>query len=398
MQQGRELKKGAILTGLIMATVTAMMSTHLYTPSMPHLTEYFHTTPAVVKLSLSLNALAFGLMQLIYGPASDRFGRRPVMLVGMTGFTVVSLACAAAQSISQLIAIRILQGIFSAAEAVLVYAIIHDLFKGTHRVRAMAVYGMAIALAPATAPIIGGYVHVLFGWRANFLLITFFGTITSIIVWRILPETSAPARVAARPSQIIRDYGNLLTNRQFMNYAIMTGAGSGTILAMITAAPFILISSLSVPTQFYGLFMTGPVLAYMAANIITKKIAGRLEVNVLLRIGLMVSAAGALGLAITVFSGQLSAIWLTVLFSVTTFGMGPVFAIAPMKAIDATDRSTGVASAMVNTIPMVMAGLAAVSLSIFHDGTARPLAATILGLLLIAAGSYAIAARHHNRQ
>ena len=376
-----------------MATVTAMMSTHLYTPSMPHLTAYFHTTPAVVKLSLSLNALAFGFMQLIYGPASDRFGRRPTMLLGMIGFTVVSLACAAAQSISQLITIRVFQGIFSAAEAVLVYAIIHDFFKNTQRVRAMAVYGMAIALAPATAPIVGGYVHVLFGWRANFLLITLFGTLTSLIVWRVLPETSTPNRTAVRPRQIVRDYIHLLANRHFMNYAIMTGAGSGTIMSMVTAAPFILISYLSVPTQYYGLFMTGPVLAYMVSNMLTQKIAGRLQVSLILRAGLIVSAAGAIGLATMVFSGHISSIGLTLLFAATTFGMGPVFAIAPMKAIDATDRPTGVASAMVNTVPMIMAGLAALSLSIFHDGTARPLAGTIIGLLLIAAGSYAVAAR-----
>ncbi|MEN8245639.1 MAG: multidrug effflux MFS transporter [Thermodesulfobacteriota bacterium] len=398
MEQNGGLKKGAILTGLIMATATAMMSTHLYTPSMPHLSTYFNTTPAVVKLSLSLNAMAFGLMQLIYGPASDRFGRRPTMLLGMVGFTVVSLICAAAQSISQLITIRIFQGIFSAAEAVLVYAIIHDFFKGTQRVRAMAIYGMAIALAPATAPIIGGYVHVLFGWRVNFLLITLFGAITSIIIWRFLPETSTPTRAVVRPGRIVRDYLNLLGNRHFMNYAIMTGAGSGTIMAMVTAAPFILISHLSVPTQYYGLFMTGPVLAYMVSNIITQKIAGRLHMNTLLRAGLIIAAIGALGLAAIVFSGHLSTFRLTLLFCVTTFGMGPVFAIAPMRAIDATDRPTGVASAMANTIPMVMGALAAISLSIFHDGTARPLAGTILALLLIAASSILFAARRSARE
>jgi DHA1 family bicyclomycin/chloramphenicol resistance-like MFS transporter len=387
-------RKGAILTGLIMATVTAMMSTHLYTPSMPHLSEYFSTTPAVVKLSLSFNALAFGLMQLIYGPASDRFGRRPTMLLGMAGFTMVSLACAAAQSISQLIAIRIFQGIFSAAEAVLVYAIIHDFFKGNQRVRAMAVYGMAVALAPATAPIIGGYVHVLFGWRANFLLITLFGALTSILIWRVLPETSTPKRDAVRPGRIARDYAILLTNRYFMNYAIMTGAGSGTIFAMVTAAPFILISYLSVPTQYYGLFMTGPVLAYIISNMITQNIAGRVHASVILRTGFVLSAAGALCLAVMVYSGHLSAIGLSLSFSVTTFGMGPVFAIAPMKAIDATDRPTGVASAMVNTIPMVMAALASVSLSVFHDSTDRPLAGTIIGLMVIAAVSNVMAARH----
>jgi len=393
LKKEAELNKGAILTGLIMATVAAMMSTHLYTPSMPHLADYFHTTPAVVKLSLSLNALAFGFLQLIYGPASDRFGRRPVMLIGMVGFTLASLACAAAQSISQLIVIRIFQGIFSAAEAVLVYAIIHDLFEGTNRIRALAIYGMAIAVAPATAPIAGGYIHIWFGWRANFVLISLFGALTSLIIWRMLPETSTPDRSGIHLHRIIKDYGNLLANRYFMNYAIMTGAGSGMIMAIVTAGPFILISYLAVPTQYYGLFMTGPVLSYMVSNIITRKIAGRYDVEILLRTGLIISAVGAAGLAGLVFTGHLSTIGLTLVFALTTFGMAPVFAIAPMKAIDTTDRSTCIASAMVNTIPMVMGGLAAVSLSIFHDGTARPLAGTVLGLLFIAVVSYAITAK-----
>jgi len=377
-----------------MATVAAMMSTHLYTPSMPHIADYFQTTPAIVKLSLSLNVLTFGLMQLIYGPASDRFGRRPVMLVGMTGFTLASLACSLSQSISQLIVIRIVQGFFSAAEAVLVYAIIHDLFKETNRVRALAIYGATIALAPATAPILGGFVHVWLGWRANFLLISLFGAATSLIIWRVLPETSTPDRSRIQFVRIVKDYLNLLTNRHFMNYAVMTGGGSGTIMAMITAGPFILISYLSVPTQYYGLFMTTPVLAYMLSNIITRKIADRYDVAILLKTGLSISALGAVALGALVFSGNISAIGLSLVFCLTTFGMGPVFAIAPMKAIDATDRSTGVASAMVNTVPMVMGAMAAVSLSIFHDGTARPLAGTVLGLFCIAAFSYVLSARH----
>ena len=112
----------AILTALVLASTAAMMSTHLYTPSMPHLVEYFQATAAVVKLSLSLNALAFALLQLIYGPLSDRFGRRPVMLGGMGGFVIFSLFCAFAQSIQQLIGARVMQGMSAAAEAVLVYA------------------------------------------------------------------------------------------------------------------------------------------------------------------------------------------------------------------------------------------------------------------------------------
>lgn len=376
-----------------MATVSAMMSTHLYTPSMPHLSEYFQTTPAVVKLSLSLNALAFGCMQLVYGPLSDRFGRRPIMLLGMAGFTLASLICAAAQSISQLIVMRIGQGIFSAAEAVLVYAIIHDYFEDADMVRALAIYGMAVALAPATAPIIGGYIHIWLGWRANFIMIAICGGLTALLIWRVLPETSTPKGSAIRIGQIFHDYSNLLKNRHFMNYALMTGTGSGFIMAMVTAGPFILISYLDVPVQYYGLFMLGPVSAYIISNLITRQLVGHFDVVKILKIGMCISAAGAIGLAAMVFGDFISLAGLVSIFSLTTFGLGPVWAIAPMKALNTTDRPTGIASAMINTVPMIMGALAALSLSIFHDNTARPLAGTILGLLLIAVISYLAAAR-----
>jgi len=380
-----------------MATVSAMMSTHLYTPSMPHLSDYFQTTPAMVKLSLSLNALAFGCMQIVYGPLSDRFGRRPIMLLGMVGFSLASLICAAAQSISQLIVMRIGQGIFSAAEAVLVYAIIHDYFEDADMVRALAIYGMAIAVAPATAPIIGGYIHIWLGWRANFILIAICGALTTLLIWRVLPETSTPRGPEIKLGQICRDYGNLLQNRHFMNYALMTGSGSGFIMAMVTSGPFILISYLSVPVQYYGLFMLGPVSTYIISNLITRQLVGRFDVLIILKTGLSISAIGAVSLAVMVFSDNLSLTGLVLIFSLTTFGLGPVWAIAPMKALSTTDRPTGIASAMINTVPMIMGALAALSLSIFHDNTARPLAGTILGLLLIAVISYVAAARKQER-
>jgi len=360
---------------------------------MPYLSDYFQTTPAVVKLSLSLNALAFGCMQIVYGPLSDRFGRRPIMLLGMVGFSGASLICAAAQSISQLIVMRIGQGLFSAAEAVLVYAIIHDYFEDADMVRALAIYGMAVALAPATAPIIGGYIHIWLGWRFNFILIALIGVLTTLLIWRVLPETSTPRGSDIRPSQILRDYGNLIQNGQFMNYAVMTGAGSGFIMAMVTSGPFILISYLGVPVQYYGLFMLGPVSAYIISNLITRQLVGRFDVATILKTGIGIAAIGAISLAVMVFSDHVSIAGLVSIFALMLFGLGPVWAIAPMKALNTTDRPTGIASAMINTVPMIMGALAALSLSIFHDNTARPLAGTILGLLLIAVISYVAAAR-----
>ena len=377
-----------ILTALILASTAAMMSTHLYTPSMPHLVEYFHTTPAVVKLSLSLNALAFAFLQLIYGPLSDRFGRRPIMLVGMAGFIVFSMSCAFAQSIQQLIAARILLGMSAAAEAVLVYAIIHDLFAEADRVRALAIYGMVIALTPAIAPIVGGYVHVWLGWQANFVLISVTGMLALTLIWCLLPESAVPDKNGMQPKLILKDYGKLLANRGFMNYAVMTGAGSGVIMAFVTAGPFILISYFKVATEHYGLYFVMPVFSFIVANMITRQVAGKMNIEMLLRLGLMIAAIGTIGITGLIFSSAQGPLSLILVFSVTTFGLGPVFAIAPMQALDATDSPTGVASAMVNMIPMLMGGLASISLSIFHDGTSRPLAMTILGLTCTAGVAY----------
>ena len=132
---------------------------------------------------------------------------------------------------------------------------------------------------------------------------------------------------------------------------------------------------------------------FIVANVVTRQVAGKHNIETLLRLGLMTAAIGIVGIAGLAFSSALGPLRLVLAFSVTTFGLGPVFAIAPMRALDTTDSPAGVASAMLNTLPMLMGGAASINLSVFHDGTSRPLAMTILGLLCIAGLSYWIASQ-----
>jgi len=376
------------LAVLILASATAMMSTHLYTPSLPHLSGYFNTTAEAVKMTMSLHVLAFGLSQLIYGPLSDRFGRRPIMLTGMAGFAIFSLCAAAAQSIGQLITARIMQGMTAGVEAVLVLAIIYDVFEEANRVKALAVWGMAIALTPAVAPIVGGSVHVFWGWRANFILIGVIGALVLFLLWKRLSESKIADRDALLLNQIMQDYRQLLTNRKFINYAIIPGAGLGMIYAFITAGPFILISRFGVATEYYGLYQAALVLNFIVGSWIAKLAAGKIDPENILRLGLLFTAAGAIALIGIVYTGIETTMSLTVVMSLVTFGMGPVFAIAPIRALDSSTSRVGAASAMVNTVQMIIGGLASTSVSVFHDGTSRPLAATVVGLLLLAAVAY----------
>ena len=183
---------GLVVCVLVLTSSVSIMSTDMYTPSLPDLADWFDTTPTRVKLTISLNMLAFGVAQLIHGPLSDRYGRKPVLLVSSLFVVFLSLGCALAQTIDQLIVARILLGLAAAAEAVIGLAIIKDLYNEKEQVKAMALLGMAVAIAPAIGPIIGGYLHVAFGWQSNFYVISAMAFLSMLILSLI--HISEPTR------------------------------------------------------------------------------------------------------------------------------------------------------------------------------------------------------------
>lgn len=370
-----------ILSILVLAGSASIMSTDLYTPSMPHLPAYFDTTANLVKLTISLNLLMYGVAQLFHGPLSDRFGRRPVLLFSILLFTLFSGACAIAETIGQLIVARMLQGFTGAAEAVICLAIFKDMFDEKQQIKAFAIYGMAIAFAPAIAPILGGYIHVLFGWRMNFVLIAAIGLLTTILIWALLPESSKPDPQALQPRRLLGGYAYLITNRQFLIYATMLGVSMGMIYAFVTAAPFILINRFGVPTENFGFYQAIVVTAFFIGSVIAIRVADRWDANKLLNLGLVVMVVGGVGLTALIFIGGLSPASLTVSFSLIAFGLGPIFAVVPAKAMQVSERGAGSAAAMVGAFEMGISGLAAGAISIFHDGTARPMGITIGALV-----------------
>ena len=377
---------------LVAAASASILSTDLYTPSLPHLTEYFETSAETVQLTMSLNLLGFGAAQLIYGPLSDYLGRRPVLLGGMVCFAVVSLVCALAYSIEFLILARALQGIVACAEAVVGLAIIRDIYDEKDSVRVMAAYGMALALAPAVGPLIGGYVHVWFGWRANFFLVTGMVAVVAVLMWQFLPETLAKeSRIGGRPASIAHDYFDLLRQRRFIGYALPIALTFGGLYAFITAAPFVLIERMGVATQHYGLYYAALVLAYFLASLAANRMVDRFGVERLIRIALMIDVAGGAAILLVVFAYETPAA-LTAAVAVGTFGLGFLFATAPVRALAASGAQTGLAAALLGSLEMGIAALAALAVGFFHDGTAWPLALTFGGCNIIAALAYVILA------
>ncbi len=366
-----------VLPILVLIGSGSIMSTDLYAPSLPYLTDHFSTTAELVKLTISLNLIIYGFAQLLYGPISDRFGRRPVFLWSVGLFSVASIACGIAQSIDQLLIARILQGFFAAAEAVVCLAVFKDLFDDNEQIKAFAIYGMAIALTPAIAPILGGYIHVYLGWQYNFFLTAAVGIVSAILIYLLLPESSTPDPHALKILTILQGYARVLNNGQFMLYTFLSAVGLSYIYAFITAAPFILISYFDVPEQQFGYYQAVIVTAYFFGSLMATRLVDSWGSTRVLNFGLCSCVLGAALLVVVIFLDNLSPFILAGGNVLIAFGIGPIFAVSPSRAMSAVSSSVGSAAAVFGSLEIGLSGIIAAMVSVYHDGTAIPYAVVI---------------------
>jgi len=375
-----------VVTILVLASSVSIMSTDMYAPSLPDLADEFSTTPTRVKLTISLNLLAFGLAQLLHGPLSDRFGRRPVLLWSLAGVVLGCMLCVFSQSINQLIAARIFLGFVAAAEAVIGLAIIKDLFNEKQQMKALALLGMVIAIVPAIAPILGGYLHVAFGWESNFVVIAVMAIIAAIVVYFYLPESTEPDQHALNVRRVTRAYAALLGNADFLSHTLVLGVSLGLIFVFVTAAPFILITNFGVSVQHFGYHQAAIVVCFFIGSFVASKLVDHWSADRLLSTGLFLIFSGCVVLIVLILTNHLGPLSLVAAYSIMFFGMGPMFAVAPSHALRSVKTQTGSASAMLSGLEQSLAGLSGVAVSLLHDGTALPMASvtTFLALMLLA--------------
>jgi DHA1 family bicyclomycin/chloramphenicol resistance-like MFS transporter len=360
----------ALLAGI---AALAPFSLQIFLPALPAIQASFAVTSGIVQLTLSLSILANAVANLAYGPLSDHFGRRPVLLVGLAAFIAGSLACALAPSIESLIVARIVQSAGGAAGMVLARAIVRDLYGRERSASIIAYLTMAMVVAPMLAPTVGAVLLDVASWRAIFIVVTGVGV---ALIWPIvvtLAETRPPE--ARRMGGPLSGAGALLRSGTFLAYALQSTFGISIFFSFIAGAPYFMMDVLGRSATEYGLWFILVSAAFMAGNLVAGRFSARIGLDRMVLTGSILGVAGA-GLA---FALLLAGFWMPLaLFGpIMAVGLGNGFAVpnAQAGAVSVEPLLAGTASGIAGFSQMFFAALVSQAVGMLQDGTPYPMAA-----------------------
>jgi len=365
------LRPGTFALTALLAALTAIgpLSTDMYLASLPDIARQLDASTAQVQLTISSYLIGFAVGQIVYGPLSDRHGRKPVLLGAVALYCAASLACALATSIEMLIVARAVQALGGSGGIVLARAIVRDLYSGARAGRELSVMGAVMALAPVLAPIAGGLLQTGLGWRSVFFTLVGVGLIGAGVVWPLLPET-LPARAAepVSPASMLKSYRVVARNPAYLAYLGLASTGFGGLFAWISGTSFVLQNLYGLtPFQFGVAFAVGSV----------ARLVMRLGIDRTLGIGAGAMAAGGLGMVMAVALGLTSAASLVLPMALYLAGLGMVLPQAIAGAMTPFPERAGAASALLGFIQQSAAALCGAVVGWLLGQSAWPLAAAV---------------------
>lgn len=377
----------ALLALLMAMTAIGPLTLNILVPAIPNLVVTMHTDPGTVQLTISLYLFGLAISQLVLGPLSDRFGRRPVVIFGLTITALASVLAIAMSSIGALIAARILQALGASTGLVIGRAIIRDLYD---RERAASMIGWVttvMVVAPMVAPLIGGLLDTALGWESIFVFVAIISI--AVLAWATmaLPETRPDHITGGGFRFIAHETRELFADRNFCGYVLVTAVGTATFFAFLGGGPHLVIGIMGRSSAEYGAWFALAAFGYMVGNLIAARLSPRFGVENMIRAGVGLQIFGAvlaivlatlfpLGGPGTVFPAQFF----------LSCGNGVFLPNAIAGAVSVRPQAAGTASGIVGFLQMGMGAAAAQAMSyvIAHSTTAQPLAWSMFVLAVLA--------------
>lgn len=381
---GRRRVELVVILGAL--TAFAPLSIDMYLPAFPTLARVFATDAATVQLTLASFFLAFGGGQVLFGPISDRYGRRAPLFVSLTLFVAASVGCALAPSIESLMALRFAQGLGACAGVVIARAVVRDLFERDEAAGVYSALILVMGAAPMLAPVIGAELLIWADWRAIFWCLSAVGAACLLAVALRMPETHKAEHVRPlHPGAILRTYRDLLCDRRFLGWALIGGFAIGGMFAYIAGSPFVFIEVFGLDPDDFGLLFGLNAAGFVAAAQVNGRLVRRFGAERLLAVGLAGQVAGALALLATAW-GAIGGLWgFVVPLFLTISALGLVMPNTAALAMAPFPRTAGSASALMGTLQFGIAAVAAALMGAIHAESALPVAVMILGGAVLAA-------------
>ncbi len=381
---------------LLLALLTALgpMSSDMYLPSLPDIGRALHASTGQVQLTISTYLCGFAAGQILYGPISDRLGRKPVLLAALVLFGVASVVCATTQSIEMLMAVRFVQALGGAGSIVLARAVVRDLYSGVRAGRELSMIGSVTAFAPIMAPVIGGALQIAFGWRASFILLVMFAATSGSVAWRLLPETlrertPGPLSLAAMGKL----YRSVLQRRDFVAHlGILTATFVG-LYAWVSGASVVIqgVYGLS-PLAFGATYAVGS-LGYMLGTHIATRNVMRLGLDRTIGIGVTIEAIGGLAMVGVVTLGLVHVAWLVGAMTIYLAGMGLAGPQTMAGALTPFPDRAGTASSLLGFTQQSCAAVAAAAIGQYLGHSAWPVAGVVAAMGCLAFSIWALTRR-----
>ncbi len=375
---------------LAACTAVSILSTDLITPSIPDLPQAFGTSITAAQMTVSINLAAYALAQLVHGPVADAIGRRRLLLGAFLAFAATSIGCALSPDMGWLLSGRFLQGLFSSVPSVVIVLMIRELYGPRRALAVMAIYGAALGMAPAIGPLIGGYLHIWFGWQAGFWFVAALALAVAAVFWRQVPESLPEVRRLNLRGTLVA-YRRLLGNFRFLGPAVGISLIFAAFYAYVTTAPVVFIDLIGLPTERYGMTNLVVVAAFVMGNAIASRIGQRISARQVLRLGGFATLVAMLLLVLPLLAGHLNAVTVLVPVSLYAGSLALVLAAGPLEVLGVVaDAPQGPASALLGSLQLGLSAAAGYLSAQYFDGTALPMALVMtlcvgLGALLILA-------------
>jgi DHA1 family bicyclomycin/chloramphenicol resistance-like MFS transporter len=368
---------------LAAVTAIAFCALHMVVPALPVLAAAFNDDSARVQLVLTLFLAGIAGGQLVYGPLSDRFGRRPVLLAGLVLFLLGTLLCGFAWSLGTLIVGRVLQGVGACAGIVLGRAIIRDVYDREAAARGLALVMMVMSLAPAISPAVGAYFVEWFDWRAMFVLLGLLGAGVLALTIARLPETN-PTPTRLDMVGMAKAYVVLLRSPEFVGFALCSACASASWFTFCASAPHLISHLLHQPPSTYGLMILLPMAAYVLGNATAARLALRLGSLRLVIYGRAIAFAAAVWMALWWWFGEVSVWMLFVPLALTSIGDGLSQPSSMAAGLSTHPQLAGTASGLIGFLQMTVAAIGTFVVGILpHDSA--------LGMVVVVGGFIALA-------